>query len=91
VIGFVVGLWKRIPVKVRLAIAGVLALLLAGLRIFFIGRRRGRDEASAEAGMTVARERADEVRDLADAGDDAEVQKRLAASALKAAKTTGRN
>ncbi len=85
-IGLVVRLWKRIPVKVRLALAGALALLLACLRIFFLGRARGRDEGAADAAMDVARERADQVLADAAAGDDVAVQKKLAAAAQRAAR-----
>jgi hypothetical protein len=87
---WLVAAWERLPAKVRVALAGIAALLAAGFALFFGGKRRGRLDAEADATVEAGKVQAKEVRDLAAAGDDAGVQNRLAEAAARAARTTGR-
>jgi hypothetical protein len=84
-------LWLAIPKKVRWALVGIVAIAIACLRFFFLGKREGREAAETDAALATARQRAKDVEDLAAAGDDAGVQKKLAEAAARAARTTGRN
>jgi hypothetical protein len=85
---WLIAAWERLPAKVRVILAGLAALMAAGFALFFGGRRRGRLEAEADATVEAGKVQAKEVRDMAAAGDDAGVQKRLAEATARAAKTT---
>lgn len=87
--GFPAGLWARVPGKVRMALAALGAMLVAGLALFFKGKRAG--EVQAEADAIIARGKADagKVHGLEAAHDDHGVQDALADAAAKARKVTG--
>jgi hypothetical protein len=81
---WLVAAWERLPAKVRVALAGILALVAAGFALFFGGKRRGREEGTADAHVEAAKADAAAVRKMAADGDDAGVQKALADATEKA-------
>jgi hypothetical protein len=88
---WLIAAWERLPAKVRIFLAGLAALVAAGFALFFGGRRRGRLDAEADATVEAGKVQAKEVRDMAAAGDDAGVQKRLDEAIARADGATGKD
>jgi hypothetical protein len=87
--GFPAGLWGKVPGKVRMALAALAAMLVAGVALFFKGKRAGEVQAESEAALILGKKEADEVHRMAREGDDEGVQKALADARAKARKVTG--
>ena len=86
-------LWAALPAWLRSALVWIGALAVGALALVRYGRHAelaAAAEASARERMGDARRRADEVLAAADAGDDADVQRRLAAASDRAKRATGR-
>jgi type II secretory pathway component PulM len=74
---WVVAAWERLPARARIALVGLGTFLAAVIAVFFRGKRAGERGARAEVLVEKSKrlkQEADEVRALADAGDDTAVQ-----------------
>jgi hypothetical protein len=84
--GRLLGWLKAVPAALWAVLAGAVALLVAFLR----GRATGRTGEQQDQRMRQAGREAQKVRRQAAAGDDAGVQKELAAATERARKVTGK-
>jgi hypothetical protein len=85
---WLLGLWGRLPARLRTVLAAIGAALAAACALFFLGRRSGRQEERIEHRLEGARQDAGRIRDLAASGKDDEVQRELARQTAAAKKRT---
>lgn len=71
---WLISLWMRIPLKVRVALAAVGSMVAACFALFFLGKREGRQEGQV---VGAAGERVREMEDAGARGDDAAVDRAI--------------